>query len=780
MIKNKSMSKIILKEFQKKAINELKEEFLHRLIKSGKQEIKFEAPTGSGKTIMMADFVRSLILQEPRLEDTDLCFLWVSIGGSKDDSLVEQSKNKFSKYYDGANGIKISTLENIKSNKILNRNEILFFNWAKITSRNKEDRKLRRQSEWDNSWDKMLRETKKNNPNRKIILLIDEAHRNKDTELSEEEIKLINPKIVIHITATHKDNTNIDVKVNVSDVKDEGIIKLYIESQTEEDFKKNKNKDLDETILSLALDKKSELDELYAENSIAVNPLLLIQLPHDTKYEEDNTKKDYILSLLNKYNIKKEKIAIWLSGEKKIGDVNMKDLSSITNNQSDVDILIFKDAVATGWDCPRAQILIMYREVGSPTFRAQLLGRILRTPEGKHYDENKLNISYLYTNYNKKSIAEGYNNHQGANETKINYTEIKKEIQQIELETYTSQRIDYNDIGKSFQKTFFQVAKKKYKNLKELEKAGFELVAPSDNILANVQIENYDDFISAGEDSGTDIVADSSRLDIEKMYRKLCRDLLMKQDIEDKYGNIARSYSKIKSALNVWFEEGLGFQKKNGKEGYYNFIVNDLIKINNSNSVLLTLINEALREYKPIREKELIEKAKEKEEKNNKTKKINIPKTEEGYTSSYQIVKDFKKCVYEDCYIKKSDINEKSTGEYAFINHLENNKNVIWWYKSGNSGAEYFSVRKDDGRLFFPDFFIKTKNHIYIIDTKGDLTLGARDIKLKIKALNNWQKEHKKDKENYLVGFAKLRGNEWWINNDDELKDNKWEKMVIE
>ncbi|MDI9355262.1 MAG: hypothetical protein QM532_03770 [Cyanobium sp. MAG06] len=193
----------------------------------------------------------------------------------------------------------------------------------------------------------------------------------------------------------------------------------------------------------------------------------------------------------------------------------------------------------------------MYREVGSPTFRAQLLGRILRTPEGKHYDENKLNTSYLYTNYNKKSIAEGYNNHQGANETKINYTEIKKEIQQIELETYTSQRIDYNDIGKSFQKTFFQVAKKKYKNLKELEKVGFELVAPSDNILANVQIENYDDFISAGEDSGTDIVADSSRLDIEKMYRKLCRDLLMKQDNEDKYGNIARSYSKVKSALNV-------------------------------------------------------------------------------------------------------------------------------------------------------------------------------------------------------------------------------------
>ncbi|MDI9355263.1 MAG: hypothetical protein QM532_03775 [Cyanobium sp. MAG06] len=53
--------------------------------------------------------------------------------------------------------------------------------------------------------------------------------------------------------------------------------------------------------------------------------------------------------------------------------------------------------------------------------------------------------------------------------------------------------------------------------------------------------------------------------------------------------------------------------------------MNDLIKINNGNSVLLTLINEALREYRPIREKELIEKAKEKEEEKNKTKKINIP-----------------------------------------------------------------------------------------------------------------------------------------------------------
>ena len=58
---------------------------------------------------------------------------------------------------------------------------------------------------------------------------------------------------------------------------------------------------------------------------------------------------------------------------------------------------MFKQAAAVGWDCPRAQIILMYREIQNPTFQIQVLGRVLRMPEGKHYNKDILNHAYLYT-----------------------------------------------------------------------------------------------------------------------------------------------------------------------------------------------------------------------------------------------------------------------------------------------------------------------------------------------------------------------------------------------
>ena len=50
-------------------------------------------------------------------------------------------------------------------------------------------------------------------------------------------------------------------------------------------------------------------------------------------------------------------------------------------------------AIDTGWDCPRAQILLKFREVNSIVFEIQTVGRILRMPEAKHYTDEALNRS---------------------------------------------------------------------------------------------------------------------------------------------------------------------------------------------------------------------------------------------------------------------------------------------------------------------------------------------------------------------------------------------------
>ena len=100
--------------------------------------------------------------------------------------------------------------------------------------------------------------------------------------------------------------------------------------------------------------------------------------------------------LRDKYGITREnkKLAVWLS-EDKTKDV----LDGIEAFDSSVDVLIFKQAISTGWDCPRASILLMFREIRSITFEIQTVGRIMRMPELRHYSEECLNRGYVYTNF---------------------------------------------------------------------------------------------------------------------------------------------------------------------------------------------------------------------------------------------------------------------------------------------------------------------------------------------------------------------------------------------
>ena len=549
------MKQIILKPFQIEAIEKLMDEFLHKWKKESRQSIRFQAPTGSGKTVMMAQFVKDLT-NHPFLSEEDFAFLWVSIGGSKDGDLASQSKNKFMQYYDGNVAIDITDLNDLSRDKVLEQNEILFFNWSKIKTANKEGRKLRREGETEITWDGMIERTKLEDKN--IILIIDEAHREVRTQLADEVIKEIDPRIVLKITATH-DSENIDVNIPYEEVVNVGLIKESILSQTKEDFKDKKEQDLDRFVLDLALKKREELKKAYEKNNIDVNPLLMIQLPNDEKKDQEERKqKDIVLGYLKEKEIDKNKIAVWLTGSDK------ENLENITKNNNEVDVLLFKQAPATGWDCPRAQVMLMYRETKSPVFQVQLLGRILRMPEAKKYLESILNHAYLYTTYSKNEIIESYDNFNGIgpNQTKLFKAWIKKDIEQIDLETFVSQRTSYNDLGKTFQATFLKVAKKYFKNKKDLEKKGFYFDNHLDlNLIVDQKITDYDKFIKRLKEA-KDFGQEMSYSDVEKLYKKLCVEVLAKQEKESKYEGIARSYGILKSALNVFFEDILKIGEK--------------------------------------------------------------------------------------------------------------------------------------------------------------------------------------------------------------------------
>lgn len=764
---------IELKDFQKTAIDQLSLTFLE-LWKTGKYKIPlvFKAPTGSGKTVMMAEFLRCL--DDNYHFHDDKAYIWVSFGG---DESYSQSKDKIRGYFNGGTDMNLKDVNNVSEGKLY-KNNIFFINWSKIKGTDKESKKLRKSGGvgygGEAVFDDFILRTRKE---RDLILIIDEAHTETDTTLANEVIDLINPKIILKVTATPKENSlpSISdvaqkragfVEVSEEDVIASGLIKEKLIIQTEEDIKKLKDKKFseDEVMLELAYNKRLELKKLYSELGLDINPLVLIQLPSDFKEKEEvqANQKDLVLSYLKQKGVKDKEIAIWLSGNDK------KNLELIEKNNNEVNFMLFKVAPATGWDCPRADVLVMFREINSPSFHTQIIGRIKRMPEGHHYDKNELNKAYIYTNYNKSHIKD-IKDVENPNKLPIYFTKVREDIQAIELETTYHHRTDFNTLTPPpfWQKFFLSVFDSEFNTTNEkiienqkLTKGYFDFKTKGVNnqIVVDAEINSFDNFANEIKEKGKNIDYHFSNLDAERLYNLLCFEELNKQSDENAKYNPSRSWGQLKSALNVWFSTRLGIDRT----VYYSIIVNELLR---ESSKLKTVISKALREFRKEYEIEV----KEKEEK--EIFKITLPSAETSFTDDFEKLDKVSKNVYEDFYTRKQYLGKEN--EEKFITFLESQKSIVWWHKQNDSGRdvfaiEYYDTQEKKNRLFYPDFIVRTKSKVYLLDPKNNITAKSQETADKNKALQKWIKKNKpKYKFEIVGGIVIEKYPEWKINESD-------------
>ena len=113
-------------------------------------------------------------------------------------------------------------------------------------------------------------------------------------------------------------------------------------------------------------------------------------------------------------------------GKINVGEIHSKD--SVTHNNAEPVFLLFKQALATGWDCPRAKVLVKLRENMSETFEIQTLGRLRRMPNAKHYGRDILDCSYLYT-FDEDYKNEVTGNHLGAEYKRVVLKEAARTIE---------------------------------------------------------------------------------------------------------------------------------------------------------------------------------------------------------------------------------------------------------------------------------------------------------------------------------------------------------------
>ncbi|MBI4645067.1 MAG: DEAD/DEAH box helicase family protein [Bacteroidia bacterium] len=710
-----------------------------------------------------------------------------------------QSKEKYQEYYYVSRGNLLS-IEFLNQNK-LKSDDVLFLNWLTLVTRSAENRLLRRpadpkeQKESYYYFEDIIDNTKAEK--REIILIVDESHKNAATTLAKDIIDYINPKIILKVSATPehepsfsdvKNNRAGFVEVSRQEVISEGLIKEKIVVQTDEDLQKFSGRDLDEILLDLGIEKRDALKKEFQSISKIVNPLMLIQLPNDdSKLLElgQKSKEEVVLTYLAKRGIKENEIALWFDGKS-------KNMEFITHNDSEVNFMLFKQAAGTGWDCPRAHVLVMFREINSPTFYIQTIGRILRMPEPHKKDDytnnSNLRTAFLYTNYKRNEVA--IPDQSPTNKPFTQFAKRKPNISNIELKSAFISHIDYGDLSNStkFISSFIQSMNKYFgittddifeKGIKKLKNSGIDLKPVVTNeIIVNAEYSDFDTINFDFRNKGQDHSYEMSTLDVEKTFNFWCYQILVEQtDKEAKVSNFSRSWATMKSAIRLWFKQ---FFFDNSPY-YYKIFINDIDK--KAASKIRPAITQALKDYRPILNEILIKKAKAQEE---------IETSVFTIKEEYLFTDDYIEITQNLCVLDKFLLFKNYSGrdnEIHFMNFIESKADKIeWWFKNGDSGKDYFAVKyfntaTKEHALFYPDWIIKfTDGKIGIFDTKSGRT--ATDTEGRAEALAVKLKDLNQAENKFVGGIIIFENGIWYYNYSEKYEyqkgklNNDWKKLA--
>lgn len=398
-------------DFQKDAVGELlkKMDSMQRNYQSdgGLSAVSFTAPTGAGKTVISAAIAEGLFYGNDTFAGDDRAvILWLS----DSPSLNEQTMKRFDAATDllnGATAMEAIGPEFAKNHRKLMPGHVYFLN-RQLLGKGK---KLSNEAEGGRSFYDVLNDTIEDDEIH-LYLFIDEAHRGlgssgSDKGTSDSANKTIYSIIidgqdginkpmpcVIGVSATPERFRNAmdgrknrimfpGVDVPVSSVRASGLIKDTIELRTPKKSADTKHQDLTQACVKLAEASKGWKDYCVGNDVYPiVIPLMVVQV-------EDKVTNDTLTSLCEQIH----KVLPWLDisdcfanvfGEHedittaicKIPYVKPDEVSEHTN----VRVLFAKDAVSTGWDCPRAEVIYSRRKRTDPTYIAQLIGRMVRTP----------------------------------------------------------------------------------------------------------------------------------------------------------------------------------------------------------------------------------------------------------------------------------------------------------------------------------------------------------------------------------------------------------------
>ena len=324
-----------------------------------------EAPTGAGKTLMAGHIVERFSHVE------DAVWFWFAPFKGVVDQTAGYLREQFA-------GLRLRELHDDRAAEVSRRGDVFVTTWQTVATRVKDKRNVRKDGELNPSVDELVKRLRKEGF--RIGVVVDEAHHSfhGDTQAAKFFHEVLDPEYTILITATPDD---ADIKafeerlgiaelrrtrIGRQEATAAGLIKDGIKCVAYfADAEKKAWVDFEATALSDGIRLHRELKKVLATAGVTLTPLMLVQV--DSKGESVDRVKARLLAS----GFSDRQIAVHTADEPD------PDLLALANDE-EREVLIFKMAVALGFDAPRAFTLVSMRALRDPDFGVQIVGRILR------------------------------------------------------------------------------------------------------------------------------------------------------------------------------------------------------------------------------------------------------------------------------------------------------------------------------------------------------------------------------------------------------------------
>lgn len=469
-----------VKNLQERAISELVQSL------SEKDDVVFKAPTGSGKTFIMAR-----VMDEVLSKDDNVVFIVSSLSKA---NLAQQNYDKFEEYLEY--GFVKYLNPYLISSESSGENALYISSFDNVYVLPRDLYKAKSKLKGQQAFLKLLLEIK--NHGRVLYLIKDESH---VATNNLDELKSFFTKI-INISATPKKKP--DVEISEQDAVNACLIKRvqYCSSTDygDDDFSVDS---LQYKELLKALDYLKECKKDYLEKS-NINPCLIIQISNKDLGEKQFNVIERALGLSEYKDLK------WVGYAKdpKVCQTNDQMIKTSPQkwekyckpNDSTIDVIIFKMAITEGWDIPRANMLFQIRDSKSKQLDVQVLGRVRRNPRimdfEKITDEKERR---LFTTAYVWGIKDNSSEQKSVDVTLKGSVpdgnRIKNEIQE-EIKVKITKLADLNDTQSNFDIDTFLKEKQAPESCKSIFELYNELTKSSNRIQVECKrymFSSYDD-----------------------------------------------------------------------------------------------------------------------------------------------------------------------------------------------------------------------------------------------------------------------------------------------